>query len=105
VRPAGLLTGKVVGTGILGIGQFAALAHPAAWWVTLLSLLPLSAPMFMPLRSALVAVPAWQIVAAVALMLLAIGLLLWAGGCLYRGAVLHTGGRLRLRQAWHGVSR
>ena len=87
------------------LGAFAALARPAAWWVTVLSLLPPSAPIFMPLRSALVPVPAWQVVLAVALMLLAILALVRAGGRLYRGAVLHTGGRLQLRQAWHGVTR
>ncbi|MGE5289155.1 MAG: ABC transporter permease [Micromonosporaceae bacterium] len=86
-------------------GAFAALARPAAWWVTALSLFPPSAPMFMPLRSALVPVPAWQAAAAVVLMLLAIAGLVRAGGRLYRGAVLHTGGRLRLRQAWRSAAR
>ena len=90
---------------LIYFGAFAALARPAAWWVTVLSLFPPSAPMFMPLRSALVPVPAWQIVLAVALMLLATVALVRVGGRLYRGAVLHTGGRLRLRQAWRGATR
>jgi ABC-2 type transport system permease protein len=56
----------------------------------------------MPLRAALVSVPGWQIAAAVILLLAAIYLLLRAGARLYRNAVLHTGARLRLRDAWRG---
>jgi ABC-2 type transport system permease protein len=86
-------------------GAFAILGNPDAWWVTAGSLFPPTAPMFMPLRAALTTVPAWQVVAAVALMLLAIPLLVRVGGRLYRGAVLHTAGRLGLRQAWAGATR
>jgi ABC-2 type transport system permease protein len=38
---------------------------------------------------------------AVVLMALAIAGMVQVGGRLYRGAVLHTAGRLRIRQAWH----
>jgi hypothetical protein len=31
-------------------------------------------------------------------------LLVRVGGRIYRGAVLHTAGRLRIRQAWHSAS-
>jgi ABC-2 type transport system permease protein len=79
-----------------------AMGNPAAGWVTVASLLPPSAPVIMPLRAALVTVPAWQIAAAVILLLAAIYLLLRAGARLYRNAVLHTGARLPLRQAWRG---
>ncbi len=179
VRPSDLLAGKVVGIGLLGIGQFAALAaaaavtlevvrpprlpaatvpliggvllwfvlgyaffsvlygalgalasrsedaqaavapltvfmllayfaafstlgSPHAWWVTAGSLFPPTAPMFMPLRAALTDVPAWQMAVAVAFMIVAILALVRAGGRVYRGAVLRSGGRVRLRQAWHG---
>ena len=81
---------------------FVAMANPGARWVTIVSMLPPSAPMFMPLRTALVNVPAWQIVTAVILMLAAIYGLFRAGARLYQNAVLHTGARLRLREAWHG---
>jgi ABC-2 type transport system permease protein len=79
-----------------------AMANPAASWVTIVSMLPPSTPVIMPLRAALVTVPPWQIAAAVILMLAAIYGLLLVGARLYRNAVLHTGARLRLRQAWHG---
>jgi ABC-2 type transport system permease protein len=81
---------------------FIAMGNPGAGWVTFLSMLPPSAPMFMPLRAALVNVPAWQLGVAVVLMLGGIYGLLRIGARLYRNAVLHTGARLRLREAWHG---
>ncbi len=82
-------------------GAFAAIGNPTAWWVTLGSLFPPTAPMFMPLRAGLTDVPAWQMVLAVLLMVLAIASMIQAGGRLYRAAVLHTAGQLHLRQAWH----
>jgi ABC-2 type transport system permease protein len=84
-------------------GAFAAIGDPRAWWVTLGSLFPPTAPMFMPLRAGLTDVPVWQMLAAVLLMVVAIIGTVQAGGRLYRGAVLHTAGRMRLRQAWHGA--
>lgn len=84
-------------------GAFAVLSDPDAWWVTAGSLFPPTAPMFMPLRAALTTVPAWQMFTAVVLMLAGIAVLVRIGGRLYRGAVLHTAGRLRIRQAWSGT--
>jgi ABC-2 type transport system permease protein len=82
-------------------GAFATIASPQAWWVTAGSLFPPTAPIFMPLRTALTNVPAWQIATALALTIVAIIALVRIGGRIYRGAVLHTSGRLSLRQAWH----
>ncbi len=83
---------------------FIAMANPGAGWVTILSMLPPSAPMIMPLRASLVNVPAWQLVVAVVLMLGGIYGLFRVGARLYRNAVLRTGARLRLREAWRGES-
>jgi ABC-2 type transport system permease protein len=96
---AGPVIAVVTGTYVLAI---MAIANPAAGWVTIVSMLPPTAPIIMPLRAALVGVPAWQLAAAVILLLAAIYGLLRAGARLYRNAVLHTGARLRLRDAWHG---
>jgi ABC-2 type transport system permease protein len=96
---AGPVIAVVAGTYVLAI---MAITNPAAGWVTIASMLPPTAPIIMPLRAALVSVPPWQIAAAVILLLAAIYLLLRAGARLYRNAVLHTGARLRLRQAWRG---
>jgi ABC-2 type transport system permease protein len=96
---AGPVIAVVAGTYVLAI---MAMTNPAAGWVTIVSMLPPTAPIIMPLRAALVSVPPWQMAAAVILLLAAIYLLLRAGARLYRNAVLHTGARLRLRQAWRG---
>jgi ABC-2 type transport system permease protein len=85
-------------------GAFSATGNPTAWWVTVGSLFPPTAPMFMPLRAGLTEVPAWQMSAAVVLMVLATVGMVQVGGRLYRGAVLHTGGRLRIPEAWHRTS-
>src|SRR6516162_9736827 len=86
------------------VAAVAAVSRPGAGWVALLSMLPPTAPIFMPLRSSLVSVPAWQTVAAVVLMLAGTYGLFLAGARLYRNAVLHTGARLRISEAWHGES-
>jgi ABC-2 type transport system permease protein len=86
---------------LIYFGAFASIARPHAWWITPASLFPPTAPIYMPLRVALTDVPAWQIAAAAALMIIAILAMIQAGGRIYRGAVLHTSGRLGLRQAWH----
>jgi ABC-2 type transport system permease protein len=71
-------------------------------WVTTLSMLPPSAPIFMPLRTSLTDVPAWQVAVAVLLTLASVYALFRAGGRLYRNAVLRTGARLHVIEAWHG---
>jgi ABC-2 type transport system permease protein len=91
-----------VGLLLVYVGAFAALSSPGAWWVTLGSLLPPTAPLFLPVRVALVDVPGWQVGLAVVLMLAATVGLARVGGQLYRGAVLRLGSRVRLREAWAG---
>ena len=87
---------------IIYVLAFVAVANPGAGWVTIVSMLPPSAPMIMPLRVALVNVPAWQVALAVVFMLGGIYGLFRAGARLYQNAVLHSGARLRLREAWRG---
>jgi len=89
---------------VIYVLAFVAIANPGAGWVTILSMLPPTAPIIMPLRAALVNVPAWQVVAVVVLLLAAIYALFRVGARLYRNAVLHTGARLHLREAWRGES-
>ena len=56
--------------------------------------------MVVPLRAALDAIEPWQIGLSIALMLVAIWALFVVGGRVYSGAVLQTGGRMKLRDAW-----
>lgn len=65
-----------------------------------MTFLPPSAPMVVPLRAALGAIEPWETVVSVALMLLAIWVLFGVGARVYSGAVLQVGGRIRIRDAW-----
>ena len=61
---------------------------------------PPAAPMVVPLRVALDAIEPWEIILSIALMVAAIWLLFVFGARVYAGAVLHTGSRIRIRDAW-----
>jgi ABC-2 type transport system permease protein len=66
----------------------------------LLTVFPLSAPLVLPARSALVGVPLWEHVLAVVLVLGAIYALVRFAGRVYGRGLLHGGPRLVLRTAW-----
>lgn len=74
--------------------------EPAGLLARIMTFLPPAAPMVVPLRVALGEIEAWEIVVSVALMLASIWLLFAIGGRVYSGAVLQTGGQIRLRDAW-----
>ena len=75
-------------------------ANPDSAWSQLLSLFPATAPLAMPGRIALGAAAWWEPLLAVALTLAAIAGLVVLAGRVYTGGVLHTGPRLKLRDAW-----
>ena len=62
--------------------------------------LPPVSPMVVPLRAALGAIEPWEIILSIGLMVASIWLLFVIGARVYSGAVLSTGGRVRLRDAW-----
>ncbi len=66
----------------------------------LLTVFPLSAPLVLPARSALVGVPLWEHVLAVVLVLATIYALVRFAGRVYGRGLLHGGPRLGLRTAW-----
>jgi ABC-2 type transport system permease protein len=66
----------------------------------IMTFLPPSAPMVVPLRAALGAIEPWEVIVAILLMLAAIWLLFVLGARVYSGAVLQSGSRMRLRDAW-----
>ena len=74
--------------------------EPAGLLARIMTFLPPAAPMVVPLRVALGEIEAWEIVVSVGLMLASIWLLFAIGGRVYSGAVLQTGGQIRLRDAW-----
>ena len=65
-----------------------------------MTFLPPSAPMVVPLRAALGAIEPWEIVLSASFMVAAIWVLFVVGARVYSGAVLQTGGRMKLRDAW-----
>jgi ABC-2 type transport system permease protein len=88
-----LIVGYVIGISILP-------SQPDSGLVAALSLIPVFAPTLMPIRLALGVVPAWQAAVSVAGMVVIIPLLLWLSARIYRNAVLRSGARVKLRDAW-----
>jgi ABC-2 type transport system permease protein len=77
-----------------------ALNDPAGTAARIATFIPPVSPMVVPLRAALGAIEPWEIVASAALMAAAIWALFVIGGRVYTGAVLQTGARVKLRDAW-----
>lgn len=67
---------------------------------SLLTVFPLSAPLVLPARSALVGVPLWEHVVAVVLVLATIYALVRFAGRVYGRGLLHGGPRLTPQKAW-----
>jgi ABC-2 type transport system permease protein len=88
-----LIIGYVIGISILP-------SNPGSPFVAVLSMIPIFAPTLMPVRLALGVVPAWQAAVSLAGMVVVIPLLLGIAARIYRNAVLRSGARVRLRDAW-----
>jgi ABC-2 type transport system permease protein len=65
-----------------------------------LTVFPLTSPLVLPARSALVGVPLWEHVLAVVLVLGSIYALVRLAGRVYAHGFLHSGPRLDPRTAW-----
>jgi len=74
-------------------------ANPDGTLATVTSLVPGLSPLVMPVRQAAGEVAAWEVGLAVLLMLVAIALTVRLGGRIYAGALLRTGGKLKMREA------
>lgn len=79
---------------------FAAVNDPGGLVARVASFLPPTAPMVLPVRMILGGVAAWEIVVSVLVTLAGIGLLVPFAARVYRGAVLRTGAKVRLREAY-----
>jgi ABC-2 type transport system permease protein len=88
-----LLAAFVVGYAALAADENGLLAN-------VLTVFPLTAPLVLPARSALVGVPVWQHVLALLLVLATIYALVRFAGRVYAQGLLHTGARLDPRGAW-----
>jgi ABC-2 type transport system permease protein len=76
------------------------IGSPSGQTVMVLSLLPPFAPILMPGRMAMGVATTWQVVLAIVLALAAIAAITWLGGKVYANAVLRTGARVKLREAF-----
>ena len=82
-----------------------ALNDPSGTAARIATFIPPVAPMVVPLRAALGAIEPWEIVLSAILMVISIWVLFVLGGRVYSGAVLQTGARMRLRDAWRASSK
>lgn len=87
-----LMIGFVAGINLL-------IQDPSGTAVTILSLVPLLAPILMPGRIAMDVAPWWQVGLALVLTAATVVLVTWLAGKIYRNAVLRTGSRVKLREA------
>jgi ABC-2 type transport system permease protein len=82
-----------------------ALNDPAGTAARIATFIPPVSPMVVPLRAALGAIEPWEIVGSALLRVAAIWVLFVVGGRVYSGAVLQTGARMKLRDAWRASGR
>jgi ABC-2 type transport system permease protein len=82
------------------VSYVAVSADPEGTLAKVLTVVPLSAPLVLPARSALVGVPLWQHALAVVLVLASIVALVRFAGRVYAHGLLHTGPRIGVRAAW-----
>jgi len=85
--------------------MFFALSNPTSTWVTALSFVPPSAPIFMPLRIAEGATTPWQVGLAMVLTVAAIVGVVWLAGRVYANSAMRIGMRVRFLDALNGGGR
>lgn len=77
---------------------------PSGVLARVMTFFPPAAPMVVPLRVALGAIEPWEVALSIALMLASIWVLFVIGARVYAGAVLQTGSRIKIRDAWRARS-
>jgi ABC-2 type transport system permease protein len=80
-----------------------ALQDPDSGIAKAASLLPISSALAMPVRIVLGSATTWEIAAALGIVVGTTALLIPLAGRLYAGAVLRTGAKVRLRDAWRAA--
>jgi ABC-2 type transport system permease protein len=95
---------------LLMVGSFlvafmGAASNPGSTLATVSSFLPPVAPLVLPVRIAAGEAAAWQVAASVGIMLVSTLAVVLLASRLYEGAVLRTGARVKLGDAWRGARR
>ncbi len=83
--------------------SIAALSNPDGPAAVIGTFIPFTAPFVVPVRAALDAIPAWQYVLSVVIMLVSIAGLTVLAGRIYAGGLLRFGTRVKLRDAWRSA--
>ena len=83
--------------------SISSLQDPNSTIAVVASILPVSAALAMPVRIVLGAATGWQIALSLTLLIGSAVALVPVGGRLYEGAVLRTGSRVKLRDAWRAA--
>jgi ABC-2 type transport system permease protein len=91
-----LIVGYVLGVSLLP-------TSPDNPLVMALSLIPMFAPTLMPMRLAMGGVPVWQMIVSVGGIVVLIPVLVFLAGRIYRNAVVRSGARVRLADAWRAA--
>lgn len=95
--------GQAVTSTLLGayfVSYVALSVDSSGTFAHILTVFPLTAPLVLPARSALVGVPLWEHALAVVLVLASIYALVRLAGRVYAHGLLHSGPRLDPRSAW-----
>lgn len=77
------------------------ISDPLGTTATVLGMIPFTAPVTMPMRMAAAAVPAWQIGLSLLGTLVAVVVVAWIAGKIYRIGILSTGKKPSLRELGH----
>jgi ABC-2 type transport system permease protein len=77
-----------------------ALQDPDSTVARIASLLPISSALAMPVRMVLGSATVWEIVVSIVLVIGSTALLIPLAGRVYTGAILRTGAKVKLRDAW-----
>jgi ABC-2 type transport system permease protein len=77
--------------------------NPGSPLISTLSMIPTFSPTLMPMRLSMGGVPIWQSAVAVGGMIVVIPLLVGLSARIYRNAVLRTGARVKLSDAWRAA--
>lgn len=83
---------------------FAAADDPESTVVRIGSLMPMWVPFVMPVRIAAGVAPPWEVVVAVLSSVLGAVALVWMGSRVYRGALLQTGTKVKIKDAWKAAN-
>jgi len=94
---------SLVATAAYLFSLIVALQDPDGVPARIATFIPPVSPMVVPLRAALGAIEPWEIVLSAALMVVTVWVLFVIGGRVYQGAILQTGARMKLRDAWRAA--